>query len=191
MTRIPSNFKEVTTPKEFFSRLKSADAITVKAIVGLVKSLSEQHKQEAYQKDPFFAIYGIGGNVTKLGNRPDIDLLIVTNSIWVNGYSGEESDTVGGEWVAGTIRDVFRDEGYKVKVEKKIPNEYTRVGAGKKGMIRLTPEDEERKPIDVVIVNHTSLRDLGDKRITTLKEFEELDVDEQGNPLPRVLLFSS
>ena len=191
---------ELGTPKEFFSRLKQPDVITVKAIIETVKFLAEGHKEElaimSQHADTFFAVYGIGGNVTKPGDRPDVDLLVVTNAVWLNGYrsnndsiSYDDSKALSGDWVAGTLRDVFDEEGYKVTIKKKIPNEYSKVGVNLKGMLRLNPNDEGRKPIDIVIVNHTSLRN---KEIQTLEEFEKLgDVDKYGKPLPRVLLFET
>lgn len=191
--------EEIRTSKEFFSRLKQPDVITVKAIVGTVKSLAEGLKSELDEFDgqnPFFAIYGIGGNITKSGDRPDVDLLVVTNAMWLNGYesnddsiSHKDSVALGGDWVAGTLRDVFEKESYKVTVKKKIPNRYSQVGINLKGMLRLNPNNEGRKPIDIVIVNHTSLKN---KEIQTLEEFEELgDVNKHGQPLPKVLLFKT
>ncbi len=191
---------EVGTPKEFFSRLKQPDAITVKAIIATVKSLARGHEQERYPKrylsEAFFAVYGIGGNVTKLGDRPDVDLLVVTNALWTHGYrsdnraiSYDDPIALSGDWVAGTLRDVFEKEDYKVTMRKKIPNEYSKVGTNLKGMLKLNPNNEGRKPIDIVIVNHTSLRS---KKIQTLEEFEKLgDVDKHGKPLPKVLLFKT
>lgn len=191
---------EIRTPKEFFSRLKKPDVITVKAIIETVESLAEGHKKElvimSQSADTFFAVYGIAGNVTKSGDRPDVDLLIVTNARWINGYqsnddsiSYDDSKALGGDWIAGTLRDVFEKEDYKVTVRKKIPNSYSKVGVNLKGMLRLNPNNEGRKPIDIVIVNHTSLRN---KKIKTLEEFEELgDINKHGQQLPKVLLFKT
>ena len=191
---------EVGTSQEFFSRLKQPDVITVKAIIETVKFLAEGHKEElaimSQHADTFFAVYGIGGNVTKPGDRPDVDLLVVTNARWLNGYRSEDRSTLhedsialNGDWVAGILRDVFDEEGYKVTVKKKIPNEYSKVAVNLKGMLRLNPNDEDRKPIDIVIVNHTSLRN---RNIQTLEGFEEFgDIDKHGKLLPRVLLFKT
>lgn len=197
---IPRHIKEqqIKTSREFFSKLKQPDVITVKAIVKTIKSLADDYAGErsmmSQYSDAFFGVYAIAGNITKSGDRPDIDLLIVTNTWWNNGYrstdpelSFEDSRALSGDWVAGTIRDTFVNEGYKVKVKKEIPSEYRRVGAKQKGMLRLEPEDKERKPIDIVIVNKVSLRD---SHIYSLAEFEQIiDVDSKGSPLPKVLLF--
>jgi len=196
----PIRREEVRTSKEFFSRLKQPDAITVKAIIETVEFLAEGRQEElsimSQHENTFFAVYGIGGNITKPGDRPDVDLLVVTNAWSMNGYrsnddsiSYDNSRALSGDWVAGTLRDVFVKEDYQVTVKKKIPSEYRKVGVNSKGILRLNPNNEGRKPIDIVIVNHTSLKN---KNIKTLKEFEELgDVDKRGKPLPRVLLFKT
>jgi len=186
--------------REFFLRLKPADVITVRVIVNTVKSLADDYADErsmmSQHSDAFFGVYAIAGNITKFGDRPDIDLLVVTNGWWSHGYlskdpeiSYEDSRALSGDWVAGTIRDTFVNEGYKVKVRKKIPSVYGRTGAKQKGMLRLEPENEGRKPIDIVIVNKVSLRD---SKIYSLAEFEQhIDVDLKGNSLPKVLLFEA
>jgi len=186
--------------KEFFLRLKPADAITVKAVVNTVKSLADDYAGErsmmGQYSNAFFGVYAIAGNITKFGDRPDIDLLIATNGWWSNGYqsadseiSYEDSFALSGDCVAGTLRDIFSKEGYKVKVKKEIPSEYKSTGAKQKGMLQFVPENEGRKPIDIVIVNKVSLKDSG---IRTLSEFEQqIDVDSNGNSLPKVLLFEA
>jgi len=183
--------------KEFFLRLKPADAITVKAIVNTVKSLTEDYAVErsimSQHSNAFFGVYAIAGNITKSGDRPDIDLLVVTNAWWWSGYRSEDPEedsfALNGDWVAGTLRDIFSKENYKVKVRKEIPSKYKGAGAKQKGMLRLEPNSEGRKPIDIVIVNEISLKD---SKIYSLAEFEQhIDVDSKGKPLPKVLLFEA
>jgi len=186
--------------REFFLRLKPADAITVKAIVNTVQSLADGYSQErsmmSQHLDAFFGVYAIAGNITKFGDRPDIDLLVVTNAWWSNGYRSddpeipyEDSLALSGDWVAGSLRDIFSQEGYNVIVKKKIPSVYAQTGAKDKGMLRLEHEDGKRKPIDIIILNKESLRNSG---IKTLEEFEErIDVNGKGKPLPKVLLFEA
>ena len=186
--------------REFFLRLKPADAIAVRAIVKTFESLAEDYAIErsmmGQHSNVFFGVYAIAGNITKFGDRPDTDLLVVTNAWWSNGYrsddpeiSYEDSLALSGDHVAGTIRDIFKQEGYGVSVRKKIPSVYAQTGAKQKGMLRLEPEDDKRKPIDIVIVNNVSLRD---SKIRTLAEFEQhIDIDPKGKPLPRVLLFEA
>lgn len=189
--------KEVNTPQEFFARLKSPDVAAVKAIIYTIESLTKDASIPQMEDGSFLAIYGIAGYVSKKGERRDIDLLVATNAVWTWGFrsfdeniSWQEESSLGGDLVAGTIRDKFVNEGYTVTVEKKIPNMYRKVGAPKKGMLRLTPPDDERKPIDIVIVNRESLKTLGGAN--SQNEFEEfIDVDKFGKQLPRVLLFST
>ena len=186
--------------KEFFLRLKPADAITVRAIVNTVKLLADDYANDKWiisqHLDAFFGVYAIAGNITKFGSRPDINLLIVTNSWWSYGYrsedpkiSHEDSLALSGDHVAGTLRDIFSKEDYEVKVRKEIPSVHVQTGVKDKGMLRLEPKDEVRKPIGIIIVNKVSLQNSG---IKTLEEFEEqIDVDSKGNPLPKVLLFEA
>lgn len=175
------------TSEGFYKKLKPQDAIVVRSIVETIQALS------IYPFSDFFGVYGIGGNVTRQGERPDIDLLVATNAHWIGGYNNPDrkySDPINqtGDWIAGTLQNVFEKEGYKVELKKKIPSKYDGVGASHKGMIRLTPlEKGFRKPIDVVIakINHYEYPD-----IKSLADFERVfDIDEGRKPLPRVLLF--
>lgn len=178
---------EERAPREFFLRLKQPDAITVKAIVATVTSLATEYNDEKKMMsrfhNTFFAVYGIAGNVTKFGDRPDVDLLVATNSVSMSGYYFEDDASVsdierkalGGDPVAGRLYDTFNKEDYKVTVTKDIPNRYTKVGANKKGMLRLEPNSKGRKPIDIVIVNNTSLKEY---EVETKEDFERLvDID--------------
>ncbi|KKQ25010.1 MAG: hypothetical protein US40_C0004G0048 [Candidatus Roizmanbacteria bacterium GW2011_GWC2_37_13] len=193
----PIRREEIKTPKDFITRLNRPDAITVGAVIKNIRILANQHKINESQGRVFFAVYGIAGNISKSGERPDVDLLIVTNARWSQGHIAEDWNTYlsrdnnafSGDWVAGTLRDRFSTEGYKVILVKKIPNQYSKVGVRQKGIVRLEPQSEGRKPIDIVIVNHICLIN---QDITTLKQFEEVgDVNKKGKPLPRVLLFKT
>lgn len=70
----------------FFERMGEIDAANVKRLVNLVDShaddyFSSRELEKVYTYfnggEAFFAVYGIGGNVTKEGIRPDIDVMIV------------------------------------------------------------------------------------------------------------------
>ena len=180
---------ETKNAKDFFARLRQPEIATVNTIIQTISSLAVSHKRERYQRNPFFAVYGIGGNVTKTGERPDVDLLIATNAIWIHGYPTEENS----DWVMGRLNDTFINEGYKVKIISKTPDEYS-IGAvaDQKGMMRLEPEDDGRKPIDIVIVNWKVLSNSLGEMINSIKEFERsIDIDESRRPLPKVLLFKT
>jgi hypothetical protein len=184
---------EVRTAQDFLNRLSPVDAITVNAIVGLIKDLSA--RAYSIEHPSFFAVYGIGGIANKPGEREDVDLLITTNAHWKYGYYSEKNhrkltDPIvqSADPIAGLIRDAFEDEGYKVKLKGKIPSNYDQVGVKPKAMLRLTPDNDgsNRKPIDIVYVRTTYL-----ENVETLADFEKIDVDENGKPLKRIVLFKS
>lgn len=74
---------KLPTAESFLSRLNSQDKTTVTKVVDIVKGLVNIYDGT---HPAFFAVYGIGGNVTKQGERPDVDLLIVTSAYWDGGY---------------------------------------------------------------------------------------------------------
>ena len=142
----------------------------------------------------FFGVYGIGGNVTKKGERPDVDLLIATNARWKLGYispgrSFHDRDPIilSGDWVAGTLLDSYEKEGWEVKLLTKIPSEYDGKGVSPKAMIRLLPNPthtQRKTSIDIVYVRTDFI-----EGVKSLSDFEAFDVDEDGNVLPKVTLF--
>ncbi len=162
-TPVDGGTPDVPTAEDFLSRLRPADRPTAEKIVGIVDQLSRMYHGERVNYPGFFAIYGIGGNVTKTGERPDIDLLIVSSARWGGGYwrvsdssrdevyedidySSHESESwtnarkrrqLNDDWVCGTIRNELRDE-YSAEVLDELPDNYN-MGDGTKGLLRLTP----------------------------------------------------
>lgn len=187
----------IQTAEEFFERLSQEDAETVRSIVENIRQLAEQYDCDndfvpGFGTSGFFGVYAIAGFLTKQGNRPDVDLLIVTNAHWDQSYRSErrgifETDaiTLSGDWVAGNLLDAFKEKGYLVELLDEIPSEYDNVGANPKAMLRLNPKPElgTRKPIDMVYVKTTFI-----ENIQCLSDFEAIDVDGDGKPLPRVAL---
>ncbi len=188
----------VQTSKEFFQRLNPEDAKTIRSIIETIRQMAEKYDHDnefvpgVYGASGFFGVYAIGGLVTKEGERPDVDLLIVTNARWDKSYRPKRRDifagepiTLSGDWVAGSLLDAFEEKGYSVELLDKIPNEYEDVGAKPKTMLRLTPKPElgKRKPIDIIYVKTTFIRD-----IANLSDFEGTDMNEDGKPLARITL---
>lgn len=193
MSGSPERSTPIQTSEEFFQRLNPEDAEIVRSIVENISQLAEQYDNEPlYGSLGFFGVYAIGGLVTKQGERPDIDVLIVTNARWDRscrpkhrGVFTGDPVTLSGDWVAGSLLDAFEKKDYLVELLDKIPNEYDDVGVNPKAMLRLTPKSEldGRKSIDIVYAKTTFARD-----IRNLADFETIDVDGDGNPLPRIPL---
>lgn len=86
-TLVDGGTPDVPTAESFLARLGPADRATVQHVVRIVNQLSIAYNGEKVNYPGFFAVYGIGGNVTKQGERPDVDLLIVTSAYWHGGYT--------------------------------------------------------------------------------------------------------
>lgn len=190
----------VRTAEDFLRRLKEPVAVTVRSIVETVERLADEYNSQheflpGSESHGFFGLYGIGGNITKEGERPDVDLLIATNARWQSGYRGlyrrssqdwDNPIILSRDWIAGTLLDTYEKKGWKVELLTKIPSEYDGKGVSPKAMIRLTPNSPQtqgRIPIDIVYVRTDFI-----KGVRSLSDFKEVDVDEDGNALPRVTL---
>ncbi len=189
---------EVKTAEDFYRRLKEPDAATVHSIIEVIASLAEKynarnHFYSGLGDYGFFGVYGIGGYVTKEGDRPDVDLLVATNAQWIEMYdsphrhwlstSGDPFRTA--DWVVGSLADRFHLDEYDTEVLGTIPDEYN-TKAGSKTMIHLSPlSDDGRKPIDILYVKTDFIQ--GDP-IKTLRDFDAVDVDEEGHFYPGVVL---
>src|SRR3990167_7160520 len=75
---------------------------------------------------------------------------------------------------------------HTIEVLSKLPDSYNLGETKGKGLVRLTPKyADSQRPIDIVYIREV---DLGN---SSLEDFEEKDVDEGGEPLPKVLLASA
>jgi len=198
----------VTTAEAFYARLSEGDATAVRKVVKVVDKLATRYDEDRLVGgNGYLAVYAIGGNVTKLGQRPDVDLLVVEGVYFLENYStgGENlvegmtdferwqrvdrrrNEGYNGDWVASELQEWFEAHGYRVQLIEEMPDGYDE-GASSKGLLRLTPvgESDGKSPIDVVIVKAASEIGIDDPR--TLADFEARDVDSAGNQLPRVLL---
>lgn len=158
-TPVDGGTPDIPSPEDFLARLNPQDKATVNKIVDIVKGLVNIYDGT---HPAFFAVYGIGGNVTKQGERPDVDLLIVTSAYWDGGYPGEPGEkpywleeedfdysTEEGrsqarkihklkeDWVCGSIKDQLKNL-YSAEVLDELPDNYN-MGAGTKGLLRLNP----------------------------------------------------
>ena len=152
---------------------------------------------------PFFAAYAIGGYVTKEGERPDIDLMVVTNTgfpVSLNDFERYDSRV--------RILDLnlaLSFEGSDIEGLDDLPDNYNIGHTKGKGIIRIKPNDGS-KPMDIVFVTSMTMspgspanptminpftNEMYDHEIfSTREEFEtRLDVDKDGQPLPRTLLY--
>jgi hypothetical protein len=203
---LEANPNLVTTAEAFYGRLNASDVVAVRGVVEVVDSLAAQYNQDGFLgENGYFAVYAIGGNVTKPGKRPDIDLLVVEGAYFPESYFNNHetegttdferwqrvdrrrSEGYNGDWVASELQEWFERHGYQASLVEGMPDGYEE-GISPKGLLRLAPasEDSERSPIDVIIAKVASEMGMGDPR--TLADFEAIDVDAAGNPLPKILL---
>jgi hypothetical protein len=197
----------VTTAEAFYARLSEEDATVVRKVAEVIDSLATQYNQDGFVGgNGYLAVYAIGGNVTKPGKRPDVDLLVVEGVYFPESYFDYREDLgmtnsferwqmvdrrrnegYNGDWVAGELQEWFERNGYQAQLIEEMPDDYDE-GANPKGLLRLTPDGEgaEKSPIDIVIAKAVTAMGIGEPR--TLADFEARDVDATGNPLPRVLL---
>ncbi len=193
--------------ESFFRKLKEVDLANVRKIIEAVN-----HHAMAYLKsgeankswdefsrgdtlgEVFFAIYGIGGYVTKKGERPDIDLLIATNMRYEDGkgYIDDKDEPL---WASLNehLEDVFT-----MNKEGDIPANYN-IGLTKgKCMLTFAPKNEGKK-IDIVYVKSMSdnmmehegpdYKPDNSHWFISESEFLTKDVDRSGKALPRVMLY--
>ena len=214
--------EERTAAQLFFERMGETDTVNVKRLIGLVDahaedyfSLGELERVHHYFDggEAFFTVYGIGGNVTKEGVRPDVDVMVVTNMRYSNGflegYDERIDDPVWGRSIEPLWRRMNKEFRLDMAVERQgaIPDNYNLGLTKGKCIITLTPSNEARK-IDVVYNKSMSphedpstfpweegvesVQDIFDYSRCSFKseaEFNGKDVGVDGQPLAKVLLY--
>ena len=206
--------EESSSRDVFFSRLDDEGKCHVQLVVRAIA----QHARSYFSSEQpdicwshfkggevFFALYGIGGNLTKEGDRPDIDLLLATNMRY------NESPPVGDEHDPARNHDIltkliadYTSKNLRMDIRGNLPDNYNLGSTNGKCLFELHPRETGKK-IDLVYVrsmrNHgtsgDSMEDVGEE--TRLKHFfqseEEFcychDVDGQQQPLPRAVLWRS
>ena len=224
--------EERAKAKEFKDRLTEADKRNTLAVIKAVYFLEKEYlNSEEPQKtldyswqfyldtregkwSPFFAVYGIGGYVTKEGERPDVDLLVATNMRYRNGPTkryDDPEDLVDPDPFLRKLQETTRGR-MQIELMGIVPDNYNLGITYGKVIARLTPLIGG-KSIDVVYVRSMMagipacfespteeeefkqrpeyhrghyLEHYFDSR----NEFEQKDNGPEGKPLPRVILFS-
>ncbi|OGK18773.1 hypothetical protein A3G67_00115 [Candidatus Roizmanbacteria bacterium RIFCSPLOWO2_12_FULL_40_12] len=175
------------TREEFLGKMSPLEKKTITRLTSTLTNLADTGQRP--QKPSYFGLYGIGGNLTKEGQRPDIDLLIVSNAWWWTGFDFNwKTEGELPHRYDRTLMTIARKiEGtHTIEVLSKLPDSYNLGETKGKGLVRLTPKyADSQRPIDIVYIREV---DLGN---SSLEDFEEKDVDEGGEPLPKVLLASA
>jgi hypothetical protein len=147
-------------------------------------------------------VYAIGGQVTKLDETEDVDLMVVTNtgyprSFKLDFYNPALSNYRNHSMLIREIRNWF-DQRVHVKTVNPLPHDYKDNGSKRKGLIKINPIFG--KKIDLTFVssgiNPQTLVVPGEKDeryvFHTREDFEKrIDVDKEGRPLARVLLMEN
>ncbi len=183
---------ELLKARGFFKRLKNPDSAHVKKVIASVDAVAESYFASDHPKRnlsafcdedkvgyPFFSVYLIGGYLNKQGERPDIDLLVSTNMRWIYGFS--DGFEVYDEPIWKSLRSAFPSS--RLRKNGMLPDDYT-VGLTK-GKILITITPRAGKKIDICYVR--SWNEKGYKFID-VDQFAQLDVGEDGKPLPRLPL---
>lgn len=132
----------------------------------------------------FFAVYVIGGQITKDLPRSDIDLMISTN-MWRSGGYFEDSE----EWLFDSLFEKMSEDFY-ISWKGDLPNSYDMGYHKSKSVLDLNPKHEGFSPIDILYVR--SMQGGRDKdRFISREEFENKDIEPNGKGLPKVLIYQS
>jgi hypothetical protein len=215
MIEFPENglaAEELPESVKFFDRL-CPDKKNIETVIGLVDGVankyfsSDQHNENRHafcrRKEngkghehgyAFFAVYAIGGNITKEGERPDLDLLVVTNAWWDSrDMSHSPVNYVLVDPVVFSLINQFGEKN--VKIHGKLPNAYHLGASEGKALLTITPEAGKKIDLSYVRSYQGAVRrccsqeEVGNCSFISEDEFTKLDVDKSGNPLPRVLLY--
>jgi len=203
------SLEERIVADNFFERIGTTDSVVVKKLIKVVNSQArcylfsrEIEKIAPYfsGSELFFVVYGIGGNLTKPGERPDIDIMIATNMRYKKGFMDSfetENDFLYEYRMEPIWRRINHAFGSKMYIDLKgeLPDNYNLGVTQGKCIITLTPRTAGRK-IDLIYVKSMIAKgaEFGlhqDKFFVSEEDFRSKDVDVEGNPLPKVLLYRS
>src|SRR3989344_3014542 len=212
------SLEEKAAAQTFFDRIGEVDTWNLRSLIGVVDAHADEYfgSEEPDQShnyfahgEAFFAVYGIGGNVTKKGERPDVDILVVTNMRYSEGFLEGYDDRMDDPHETGIeplwirMNQVLRAE-MEVKKEGDLPCNYNLSRTKGKCLIRLTPNQGGRR-MDVVyaksMADHGESGDLprpgetwepidySTTHFDSEADFVAKDVSAEGKPLPKVLLY--
>jgi len=203
------SLEERIVADNFFERIGTTDSVVVKKLIKVVNSQArcylfsreiEKIAPHFSGSEVFFAVYGIGGNLTKTGERPDIDIMIATNMRYKKGFMDSfetENDFLYEYRMEPIWRRINHAFGSKMYIDLKgeLPDNYNLGVTQGKCIITLTPRTAGRK-IDLIYVKSMIAKgaEFGlhqDKFFVSEEDFRSKDVDVEGNPLPKVLLYRS
>ena len=111
------SLEETAEAERFFQRIGETDAANVRRLVGLVDSQANDYfSSRELEKmsylfagtEAFFVVYGIGGNVTKNGERPDVDVMIVTNMRYNDGFFNCHDDAMDDPVLGRSVEPLWR-----------------------------------------------------------------------------------
>ncbi|MBI2548614.1 hypothetical protein HYW21_04660 [Candidatus Woesearchaeota archaeon] len=210
--------EEIAQRDQFLARLTPKDKGNVQTLIHTVDALANDYfrdtesdeelrreSEEGYRGEPdendwafeqqdqetgayktgcaFFSVYVIGGQITKQGIRPDIDLMVVTNMWWSSGYIANRD-----EWLLQRLHQAF-DDRTKVTCPEGLPSHYKKGLWRNKAFIHLAPIDTVSTPIDIVYLRSLPKGGREEEIFITPTTFEQRDCSEDGQPLPRLLLY--
>ncbi|MEK7096072.1 MAG: hypothetical protein AAB896_02170 [Patescibacteria group bacterium] len=185
----------------FLDRLSPTDRTNVEHIVATVGELAKSFEDDSTTNRGIFGVYGIGGYVTKEGERPDVDVLIVGSGRWERGYYNHENAypqgrkklpkrywrETSGDHILGSLADHFGNNGFDVEIPEEVPDDYTD-GADPKILMRLKPQEGYTvSPIDIVYVKGHYSR----PPIRTFEDFYRYDTTPEGQEIGKVALLET
>jgi hypothetical protein len=174
--------------RHFLDRLDVVNHHHVVSVLSVVDNVASDYFQanfglvSARLQGHFFAAYLIGGNLTKEGNRPDIDLLVATNMRYPDGYNSQDL-----EWLVKGLKTLSH---FDLTIKSDLPDDYNLGETHGKGMIQLVPKSLwGGRTIDLVYIR--SMNMVNTYCFENEDEFNERDIDKDGRPLPKLILYRS
>lgn len=201
------SLEERVAADNFFERIGDKESLVVSKLIKIVNSQARSYffSREIERIAPyfsgceiFFTVYGIGGNITKNGERPDIDIMIATNMRYKKGFMDSfeiNNDSLYEYRIEPLCRKIYGAFKSMMHITKKgeLPDNYNLGVTQGKCLITLIPKTAGRK-IDVVYVKSmlasgSGCRNRNDYFFVSEDDFISKDIDSEGNPLPKVLLY--
>lgn len=172
--------EEIEKADRFYERLKQPDLENVKKVLEAIdwaanffSNANTRFMGFKYGSKgrAFFLSYLIGGNLTKKGERPNIDLLVATNFLF------EPVEVPDEDIFVGSLNGEFENYA-KMEIEGELPDNYNMGRADGKCLIRLIPK--KGKSIDINYVRDDSPYE---------EEFLKKDIGKNGEQLSRLILY--
>jgi len=191
--------KEAKAAKETLADFPVVDKRNIGIVLTAVDSLVEDfatklHYQDSYVQETFTNAYLVGSG-TRTPEGKDVDLLVATN-IWYT------TDMPHFSIIAEDIRELTHGK-FNFKIVSDLPNNYNVGRTEGKGIIKLAPvknslggSAQTERPIDIILVrsakDDTTIGGSQEREKYVLKnesEFLKRDVNANGQPLPKTILY--